>query len=324
MSTGILGKIVLGSGRLGESSDNMDKNTMEILHRMQDSFPHIYDVYNENTILYALLYVYGIKYGKRTNIIDRLYAMIGIDSTYDEDLEWRWGTLLGVPKQTNESYLEYRNRLKVVYPSLSGGTANAIKHAIASAAGIESDIDQYVSVYDAWEYPYDIDMSLLGIDEVVDETSLYGSIICTLDLSMADAVDHINVVNAINHTKASGINPYLIFLYNENEDISLLRNADEHNDIISRDLLESCAIYNTSATAVFGNAIFDTAIFGNRAVDTSIRINVDMTTNDIKETLDGTYSINKSDGTITDYITSGINDDSMTFRGTDEILDKYI
>lgn len=303
----VLGHIVLGSAKLGISDieSTMNSNAIDILRRMQDSFPHIYDVYNKNSILYTLLSIYATKYGMRTDIMDRLYAMVGVDSTYDEDLEWRWGSLLGVRRRVDESPDEYRNRLKVIYPSMSGGTANAIKYAIASAAGVKSDIDEYVHVYDAWQCPYDIDMKLLGIDNVVDETSLYGNIICALDLSAANVIDHNNITNAIRQTKASGINSYLIFLYNDEEHIILSRDADEHHDTMVRDLLESTGIYNMNATAIFGMAVFGNAVFGNATAVIDRHINVDA---------------------ITDNVVMGNVDDNISLRVLDTFSDsiKYI
>ena len=98
-----------------------------ILSRMQGNFPHIYDVYNDKTILYAILSIYASKYNMTRDIIDRIYGMIGIETTYDEDLEHRWGSMLGIYKEIGESYDDYRARLMIVYASFSGGTAEAIK-----------------------------------------------------------------------------------------------------------------------------------------------------------------------------------------------------
>lgn len=263
----------------------MTNNTIQAIERMQASFPHIYNVYDKGTILYALLSVFGEKYGMRTDIVDRLYAMIGIDSTYDEDLEYRWGSLLNIYKQFGESYDEYRSRLKIVYSSLSGGTAESIKYAIASAAGINSNIDNYVHVYDAWKYPYYIDTSLLGIDEIVDETSLYGSIICTVDLAGIDnIIDHTKIASAINQTKASGINPYLLFLYNIEESLSLPRNRDRLIDTIKQDIHES-AKFNNIDGSVLGEAILGKTILGD------ITNSVDNVVDNIIQTTQETASI---------------------------------
>lgn len=210
----------------------MIDRTKELLPQMQEKFPHIYDIYNEKTILYALLSVYADKSKEKLRIIDRLYAMIGIDSTYDEDLEYRWGSLLGVYRNKGESYSDYRSRLLIIYSSLAGGTAEAIKYAIASTIGISSDVDainKYIKVYDAWEYPEVPDTSLTNKDNVflnqnfVTNTEIistdYGHIICTVDLEANESITtmHDKIMTAIKKTKASGIYPYLLFIYITNE-----------------------------------------------------------------------------------------------------------
>ena len=205
----------------------MTDNSRQIIERIQSSFPHIYDVYNKNTILYALISVFGERCGMRTDIIDRLYAMLGIDSTYDEDLEHRWGALLGIYRNVGESYDDYRSRLSIVYSSLAGGTAEAIKYAIASVIGITSkpeEIDKYIKVYDAWEYPYDVD------ETVITDTS-YGHVICTVDMfANENAIFmHDKVAEAVNATKASGVYVYLLFMYTAEEHVSLSC-ADSHSD----------------------------------------------------------------------------------------------
>jgi hypothetical protein len=251
----------------------MTNNTKQIIERMQASFPNTYNVYNKKTILYALLTVFGNKYGMRTDTIDRLYAMIGIDSTYDEDLEHRWGSLLGIYKQSGESSNDYRNRLKIIYSSLSGGTAEAIKYAIASAAGIESDVDtinKYVKVYDAWEYPYNIDPTLLGIDEIIDETSLYGSIICTVDLAGVDnnIIEHTKIIDAINHTKASGINHYLLLLYNAEDVASFERDGETIYNNIKYIVTDDAEIYGADDYLTYNitlDAIYDMLTFRGKS-----------------------------------------------------------
>lgn len=214
---------------------------------MQERFPHIYDVYNEKTILYALLSVYADRAKSRLRIIDRLYAMIGIDSTYDEDLEYRWGSLLGIKRNSGESYSDYRARLLIIYASLAGGTAEAIKYAIASTIGISSDIDtinKYIKVYDAWEYPEVPDTSLTNKDNVffnqnfVTNTEIistdYGHIICTVDLEANESITTMydKIMNAINKTKASGIYPYLLFIYITNEIAIIKYNEYLHDKLI--------------------------------------------------------------------------------------------
>lgn len=223
----------------------IDRNK-ELLSQMQASFPHLYDVYNEKTILYALLSVYADRAKSRLRIIDRLYAMIGIDSTYDEDLEYRWGSLLGIKRNSGESYSDYRARLLIIYASLAGGTAEAIKYAIASTIGISSsqdEINRYIKVYDAWEYPEVPDTSLTNKDNVflnqnfVTNTEIistdYGHIICTVDLEANESITtmHDKIMTAIKKTKASGIYPYLLLIYITSE-IATIRYKEYVHDKI--------------------------------------------------------------------------------------------
>ena len=42
--------------------------------------------------------------------IDELHAMIGVDTTYGEDLDIRWGALLNLPRNNGETDDEYRYR----------------------------------------------------------------------------------------------------------------------------------------------------------------------------------------------------------------------
>lgn len=224
----------------------IDRNK-ELLPQMQASFPHLYDVYNEKTILYALLSVYADRAKNRLRIIDRLYAMIGIDSTYDEDLEYRWGSLFGIKRNSGESYSDYRARLLIIYASLVGGTAEAIKYAIASTIGISSsqdEINRYIKVYDAWEYPEVPDTSLTNKDNVflnqnfVTNTEIistdYGHIICTVDLEANESITTMydKIMTAIKKTKASGIYPYLLFIYITNEIATIKYNEYLHDKLI--------------------------------------------------------------------------------------------
>lgn len=226
-----------------------------ILSRMQGNFPHIYDVYNDKTILYAILSIYASKYNMTRDIIDRIYGMIGIETTYDEDLEHRWGSMLGIYKEIGESYDDYRARLMIVYASFSGGTAEAIKYAVAVTVGISTEksvIDKYINIIDAWEYdheliPHDTDPKY---DAITNNTNCLtntgfvlnkpydahkdGAFVCTIDLSINESIHYYKdkIMTAINKTKASGINAYLAFLYISNEIADVVRHSDTETMVI--------------------------------------------------------------------------------------------
>lgn len=228
-----------------------DNSPTTALEELQSRFPHIYNVYDKKTVLYALLSIYAKNHEYKLGLIDRLYSALGIEDTYDEDLEWRWGSLLNLYRHPNESYDDYRSRLEIVYPSLVGGTTEAIKYATATAIGLTSDsemIDQYIHVYDAWEYDGEIvDSSLehdyyepiLNSPDYTLNNNLitnmkynlkrYGAFVVTVDLSISEGIANYQkaVQDAVYNTKASGTQPYIIYLYIFYDSASINRNADE-------------------------------------------------------------------------------------------------
>ena len=229
----------------------------DILSRMQGNFPHIYDVYNDKTILYAMLSIFASKYNMTRDIIDRIYGMIGIETTYDEDLEHRWGSMLGIYKEVDESYDDYRARLMMVYISFSGGTKEAIKYAVAISCGIGTDkniIDKYIDITDAWDYDHTIIDTSHTYDAITNSTKHTlnnnfilnkpydirkdGAFICTIDLSIDENIYYYKdkILEAINSTRASGIRPYLVFLYISDDIINIHRDAD----VDSIHINESC------------------------------------------------------------------------------------
>lgn len=240
-----------------------DNNTT--LDKMQGNFPHIYDVYNDKTILYALLSIYASKYDLTREIIDRIYGMIGIETTYDEDLEHRWGSMLGIYKEVDETYDDYRARLMIVYASFSGGTKEAIKYAVAVTVGISTEkdvIDRYIKIIDAWEYPnellpHDTDPAydpitnnsqcLLNSGFILNrpyDAHKNGAFVCTIDLSIDESIHYYKdkIMNAINQTRASGINAYLAFLYISNEIADIVRNCDTETMIVRESSNDECMI----------------------------------------------------------------------------------
>ena len=319
----------------------MTDNSRQIIERMQASFPHLYNVYDKSTILYALLSVFGERMGTRTDIIDRLYAMIGIDSTYDEDLEHRWGSLLGVYRQNGESFNDYRSRLLIVYSSLAGGTAEAIKFAIASAIGITSDtnaINQYIKVYDAWKYPYEVpDKSLTNKDDVLTNqnfitnteviSATYGHIICTVDLSVNEGIAgmYSKIMNAINTTKASGIYPYLLFIYITHE-LTTLSYREQIFDKISEkssELSYFASAKDTYYPQTNNGYLTNSTFMTNREIHVD---NVDDYHDNIVQKIVEGCSITRIKSTEWERDIGTTNDTMITnqFADTDEIHDKVM
>lgn len=184
---------------------------MSNIELIQMKIPDTYKKYgsdNEKSVLYVILNAIANKIDECHNNADRLDAMIGIDTTYNEDLEYKWGSALGISKRESESYDLYRNRLKLAMPSMIGGTKEAIKYAIATAVGIEKDDaiqDDYIDVVDGWEYSGDID--------IPDEFKQCGYFICTVDLSIGEGALNVEqkIIDSINAVKASGTAFHILY-----------------------------------------------------------------------------------------------------------------
>lgn len=181
------------------------------LQLAQSRTPQFYASYDQNSVMFALLNALAQVDTDRDTFITRIYGMIGIDSTYDEDLESRWGGLLATRKSTSETYNQYRIRLKLMFSSLVGGTTSAIRHSVASCMGInlsdQGAIDAVVKVYDAWEHP-------TWKHDYAEEDG-YGSIVVEVNVgaityeSMEAKIQEIEATVA--GIKAAGINPYMIY-----------------------------------------------------------------------------------------------------------------
>ena len=183
---------------------------MTKLELLQTRLPHFFKKYefkseNEKSVMYAILKALADMSEKTEGTVDRLNAEIGIDSTYNEDLQVRWGNLLGINRST-ESYDLYRSELKLAIPSLIGGTRDAIKYAMAVVIGIEKDSKlqtDYIDVVDGWEY----------IGDVPDEYRTYGCFVCVVDMSVGDTAIDVEqqMIDSINKVKASGTAFYIVY-----------------------------------------------------------------------------------------------------------------
>jgi hypothetical protein len=130
--------------------------------------------------------------------IDRIDKILSINTAYTDDLYNRFGALLNIKQNPNETVEQYRDRLKVSITSLSGGTATAIKYAVACGLGINNDqsaMDR-IHIYDAWKYE--------GTAEVEKD---YGYVVCEIDLNQGSySIDMEQIVTeSANNVKAAGI-----------------------------------------------------------------------------------------------------------------------
>lgn len=127
--------------------------------------------------------------------IDELHAMIGVDTTYGEDLDIRWGALLNLPRNSGETDDEYRYRLQLATTSMIGGTKNALKYCVAVGIGfIGNDVNR-INVYDAWDYPGDYNHKEPGY------------VIITVDLNHTHFTTEMEemIKRSIANAKAAGI-----------------------------------------------------------------------------------------------------------------------
>lgn len=304
---------------------NINTDSNKILLGLQESFPQIYDVYNDKSILYTLLYVYANRFANRNSIIARLYGMIGIETTYDEDLERRWGSLLGIKRNNGEPIDEYRSRLMLVYASLAGGTEEAIKYAIASIVNVPDDA---IKVYDAWLYDGADNPALNEyladpnntIDPENENAYGYGAFVCTVDIGFNEGLlnYHDKIIQAINKTKASGTKPYLIFIYAMCDNIlfdttdtegkmKIREYIEDINTITSREKIRNILRQDFNEVQTIDNG---TLIRYNRGTNSpNIRLNSNFITNNHSDAVD-TYvdriSLNTTND-ITSYITDDID-----------------
>ena len=168
-------------------------------------FPqYAYDNNNTDSALYKLISAIVDEFNITMENIDRINRMIGIDTVLPDDIYNRFGALLNIKQNTNETDEQYRSRLKVSVTALLGGTKEAVKYAVASGLGVNNDQEAMdrIHIYDAWDYP--------GEANVIKE---YGYVVCDIDLNQGiysietEAV----VTETVNNAKATGVSVQLVF-----------------------------------------------------------------------------------------------------------------
>lgn len=173
-----------------------------VMRRFPD---HAYNS-EKSPVLYKVIESILHEFNIVVDSIDRLYNALDINTVSPDDIHNRFGALLNINKNQHETDEQYRDRLRTSVIALSGGTAQAIKYAIACGLGINNDdeaMDRMIHVYDAWKYN--------GDAEVYKE---YGYVVCTIDLgnnTYSRDIEHA-VIEATNNVKASGI--IIQFVYN--------------------------------------------------------------------------------------------------------------
>jgi hypothetical protein len=176
---------------------------MDNLELALSKLPRFYDTENPQSVIYNLIKAIIEELDIVQQNIDKVNNMVGINDISGDELLYRWGSLLNIPRISGESDEAYRSKLKLSVTSLTGGTANAIRYAIAVGLGINSDetaVNNRIHVYDAWNYEGAIDKS-------------NGNIVCVVDLDSQLCTDEtFNIINdAINNTKSAGIKFVMVF-----------------------------------------------------------------------------------------------------------------
>lgn len=180
---------------------------MDKMDAVMSRFPqYAYDPENKSSGLYKLIKSIIDEFNITMQNIDRIDKAIGIDTILPDDIYNRFGALLNIKQNKNETGEQYRHRLKTSITALSGGTAEAIKYAIACGLDINNDpiaMDK-IRVYDAWEYDGDAD---IGVN------NKYGYVVCSVDLDNGKySADMESIVaRSANDVKAAGVSIHFIY-----------------------------------------------------------------------------------------------------------------
>lgn len=177
----------------------MEMSGMDKIQAVMNRFPqNAYDQDNQKSVLYAVVKAIIDEFNITMDNIDRINKMLDINNILPDDIYNRFGALLNINRNPNETDEQYRSRLKTSMTALSGGTAAAIKYAIACGLGINGDNEAMdkITIYDAWEYD--------GEADVIKEN---GYVVCSVDLNNGTYSTEIEqaVKNATNNVKAAGV-----------------------------------------------------------------------------------------------------------------------
>ena len=127
---------------------------MDKIQAVMNRFPqNAYDPDNQKSVLYAIIKAIIDEFNITMGNIDRINKMLDINNIEPEDMYNRFGALLNISRNPKETDEQYRNRIKTSMTALSGGTAAAIKDAIACGLGINDDNEAY--------FPIELNLNLL-------------------------------------------------------------------------------------------------------------------------------------------------------------------
>lgn len=193
---------------------------MDKIEAILRRFPqHAYDPDNKSSALYKLVRSIVDEFNITMGNIDRISKMISIDTALPDDIYNRFGALLNIKQNKNETDAQYRSRLKTSVVSLSGGTAEAIRYAVASGLGINDDANamERIRIYDAWDY-----------DKSDNINKDHGYVVCEIDLNQRQYSEEMEktIIESANSVKAAGViiqfiyNNYRITYYSEFDNVT--------------------------------------------------------------------------------------------------------
>lgn len=190
---------------------------MNKLDLMLNKLPHFYNT-NPTSNIYKLFSALSDEFNiVYQNCITRIDSDTDIYTTAEEDLEWRWGSLLGIKRGEDESVEVYRNRLALVTNTLHGGTANSLKYAIAIFLRLTEypdEMDDCIHIYDGWE---------CTDSEATSEMKQNGHVVCIFsfssmnkDIAYYDGIED-DIMIYLNSIKAAGVIVHIIAKYTKYE-----------------------------------------------------------------------------------------------------------
>lgn len=192
---------------------------MDKLESMLDKLPHFYDI-DDTSNIYKILKAFADELQvMQDQYINRIDSTLDIYTTSNEDLEWKWGNLLGIKRGENESYEVYRNRVALATNMLRGGTSDSLKYAIAVFLRLieyPEDIDDHIHIYDGWE---------CTDSEVSPDMKQPGHVVCIFsfsdrnkDIAYYDGIED-DILAYLGYVKAAGITLHIIIKYTKYEQL---------------------------------------------------------------------------------------------------------
>jgi hypothetical protein len=186
-------------------------NKLEAIFR---NTPAIYSKIDSNSDFYGVMSAFAREFSIAEANITRVRDMFGVSYTWDDDLEYRWGSFLSIPKEDYETYDEYRARLSMQINTMVGGTIDSLKFAISmgitNVTGLKPSI-QDIEVYDGWDPAAIVDIDDERKQELEDANAHdYAHAIIVFNFNFDTTIYNEDIIKNIvntygNMSKAAGV-----------------------------------------------------------------------------------------------------------------------